>query len=96
MISGGKPTSTSAATATTGGSTSLLDALAAGSFVPVTGGGYSSTAGNYAPTGFPGASGNSVTVNNNFNGIVGDPNAVAEIIDQVVQNAVDRGTLRVA
>jgi hypothetical protein len=78
------------------GTTSLLDALAAGSFVPVTGGGYSSTAGNYAPTGFPGASGNSVTVNNNFNGIVGDPNAVAEIIDQVVQNAVDRGTLRVA
>jgi hypothetical protein len=27
---------------------------------------------------------------------VGDPNAVAELIDQVVQNAVDRGTLRVA
>jgi hypothetical protein len=58
--------------------------------------GYSGGAGDYAPTGFPGASGNSVTVNNNFNGIVGDPNAVAELIDQVVQNAVDRGTLRVA
>jgi len=58
--------------------------------------GYSSNAGNYAPSGFPGASGNSVSVVNNFNGIVGDPNAVAELIDQVVQNAVDRGTLRVA
>jgi hypothetical protein len=96
MIGGGTATSTSAVASTTTGTPSLLDALAAGSFVPVTGGGYSSTAGNYAPTGFPGASGNSVTVNNNFNGIVGDPNAVAEIIDQVVQNAVDRGTLRVA
>lgn len=76
-------------------------ALAKGSFVPVTpdssgGVGYSSNAGNYFPTGFPGASGNSVSVVNNFNGIVGDPNAVAELIDQVVQNAVDRGTLRVA
>ena len=58
--------------------------------------GYSTSAGNYAPSGFPGASGNSVSVVNNFNGIVGDPNAVAELIDQVVQNAVDRGTLRVA
>jgi hypothetical protein len=96
MLGGGTATSTSAVASTTTGTTSLLDALAAGSFVPVTGGGYSSTAGNYAPTGFPGASGNSVTVNNNFNGIVGDPNAVAELIDQVVQNAVDRGTLRVA
>jgi hypothetical protein len=97
MISGGTATSTSATASTTTGTPSLLDALAAGSFVPVVGGGgYSSTAGNYAPTGFPGASGNSVSVVNNFNGIVGDPNAVAELIDQVVQNAVDRGTLRVA
>jgi hypothetical protein len=96
MIGGGTATSTSAVASTTTGTPSLLDALAAGSFVPVVGGGYSTSAGNYAPTGFPGASGNSVTVNNNFNGIVGDPNAVAELIDQVVQNAVDRGTLRVA
>jgi hypothetical protein len=97
MITGGTATSTSATASTTTGTPSLLDALAAGSFVPVVGGGgYSSTAGNYAPSGFPGASGNSVSVVNNFNGIVGDPNAVAELIDQVVQNAVDRGTLRVA
>ena len=97
MIGGGTATSTSAVASTTTGTPSLLDALAAGSFVPIVGGGgYSSTAGNYAPSGFPGASGNSVSVVNNFNGIVGDPNAVAELIDQVVQNAVDRGTLRVA
>jgi len=98
-IGGGTATSTSAVagTATGTGTPSLLDALAAGSFVPIVGGGgYSSTAGNYAPSGFPNASGNSVSVVNNFNGIVGDPNAVAELIDQVVQNAVDRGTLRVA
>ena len=97
MIGGGTATSTSAVASTTTGTPSLLDALAAGSFVPVVGGGgYSSTAGNYAPSGFPGASGNSVSVVNNFTGIVGDPNAVAELIDQVIQNAVDRGTLRVA
>jgi hypothetical protein len=96
MISGGKPTSTSAATATTGGSTSLLDALAAGSFVPIVGGGgYSSTAGNYASSGFPGAQnnggGNTIIVNTG----IGDPNAIAEAIDQVLQDARDRGTLRV-
>jgi len=37
---------------------------------------------------------NQVTVSNNFNGIVGDPNAVAELIEQVLVNAVQRGTLR--
>jgi hypothetical protein len=86
----GSPTPTGTSTPT------LLESLAAGSFAPVVGGGYSSTAGNYAPTGFPGASGNSISVTNNFNGIVGDPNAVAELINEVVQNATDRGTLRVA
>jgi hypothetical protein len=95
MISGGKPTSTSAATATTGGSTSLLDALAAGSFVPVVGGGgYSSTAGNYASSGFPGSAmgggGNTIIVNTG----IGDPNAIAEAIDQVLTDAAQRGTLR--
>jgi hypothetical protein len=95
MISGGKPTSTSAATATTGGSTSLLDALAAGSFVPIVGGGgYSSTAGNYASSGFPGAQnnggGNTIIVNTG----IGDPNAIAEAIDQVLTDAAQRGTLR--
>jgi hypothetical protein len=33
-------------------------------------------------------------ITNNFNGIVGDPNAVAELMNQVLQNAIDRGTLR--
>ena len=98
MIAGGGSTTAAASGAgTSAGTPSLLESLAAGSFVPIVGGGgYSSTAGNYAPTGFPGASGNSVSVTNNFNGIVGDPNAVAELINEVLQNATDRGTLRVA
>jgi len=95
------PTSTPTGTATPLTPTQVNEALAANSFVPIvpgTGGvvGGSTRAGDYAPTGFPGASGNSVSVTNNFNGIVGDPNAVAELINQVVQDATDRGTLRVA
>jgi hypothetical protein len=76
--------------------------LADGSFVPVVPGsggsmGGSSRAGDYAPSGFPGASGNSPSVNltfyNNF-GVVGDPNSAAEVITEIIRNAVDRGTLR--
>jgi len=99
MLGGGTATSTSAVagTATGTGTPSLLDALAAGSFVPVVGGGgYSSTAGNYASSGFPGSAmgggGNTIIVNTG----IGDPNAIAEAIDQVLQDARDRGTLRVA
>ena len=96
MLGGGTATSTSAVASTTTGTPSLLDALAAGSFVPVVGGGYSSTAGNYASSGFPGAQnnggGNTIIVNTG----IGDPNAIAEAIDQVLQDAVSRGTLRVA
>jgi len=96
MIGGGTATSTSAVASTTPGTPSLLDALAAGSFVPVVGGGYSSTAGNYASSGFPGSAmgggGNTIIVNTG----IGDPNAIAEAIDQVLQDARDRGTLRVA
>lgn len=95
MLGGGTATSTSAVASTTTGTPSLLDALAAGSFVPVvagTGGvmGGSSRAGNYAPSGFPGASGNTIIVNTG----IGDPNAIAEAIDQVLRDATDRGTLR--
>jgi hypothetical protein len=39
-------------------------------------------------------SGGGVVVTNNFNGIVGDPNAVAELIEQVIRSSVQRGTLR--
>lgn len=97
MLGGGTATSTSAVASTTTGTPSLLDALAAGSFVPVVGGGgYSSTAGNYASSGFPGSAmgggGNTIIVNTG----IGDPNAIAEAIDQVLQDARDRGTLRVA
>jgi len=95
MIGGGTTTSTSAVTSPTTGTTSLLDALAAGSFVPVVGGGYSTSAGNYASSGFPGAQnngggGNTIIVNTG----IGDPNAIAEAIDQVLVDAVQRGTLR--
>jgi hypothetical protein len=99
MIGGGTGTSTSAVagTATGTGTSSLLDALAAGSFVPIVGGGgYSSTAGNYASSGFPGSAmgggGNTIIVNTG----IGDPNAIAEAIDQVLTDAAQRGTLRVA
>jgi hypothetical protein len=40
------------------------------------------------------SSSNAVNVVNNFNGIVGDPNAVAELIEDVLISAVQRGTLR--
>jgi hypothetical protein len=95
MIGGGTATSTSAVASTTTGTPSLLDALAAGSFVPVVGGGgYSSTAGNYASSGFPGSAmgggSNTIIVNTG----IGDPNAIAEAIDQVLTDAAQRGTLR--
>jgi hypothetical protein len=62
--------------------------------------GYSGNAGNYAPSGFPMGSDRSynpppVNVTNYF-GVVGDPNAAAELMQQTLQNAIDRGTLRVA
>jgi hypothetical protein len=34
-------------------------------------------------------------ITNNF-GVVGDPNSAAELIDQLLQDAISRGTLRVA
>jgi hypothetical protein len=35
-----------------------------------------------------------VTINNNFNGVMGDPNAAAELLNDLFRNAIDRGTLR--
>jgi hypothetical protein len=82
----------------TGTVTSILDKLAAGSFVPVLGGGgYSSTAGNYASSGFPGSAmgyGGGTTVNVTVQAGLGDPNAIAETVTKVIQDAIDRGTLR--
>ena len=40
------------------------------------------------------SSGTPVTIVNNF-GVVGDPNAAAELMNQTFQDAIDRGTLRV-
>ena len=71
-------------------------ALIKGSFVPVgdgAGGG-----GSYASSGFPGSDkGYPATSGNNtiiVNTGIGDPNAIAEAIDQVLRDATDRGTLR--
>ena len=41
------------------------------------------------------SSGTPVTIVNNF-GVVGDPNAAAELMNQTLQDAIDRGTLRQA
>jgi hypothetical protein len=73
--------------------------LAEGSFVPIVPDssgtiGSSSSAGAYASSGFPGADKNNGTVNITVNTGIGDPNAIAEAIEQVVRGAVDRGTLR--
>jgi phage FluMu protein gp41 len=87
-------------------SAEITAAVAAGSFVPVvpgTGGvmGGSANAGAYASYGFPGSdmgySGGTTRVEVTVVApAFTDPNAVAEAIDQYLQNAVDRGTLRVA
>jgi hypothetical protein len=49
--------------------------------------GYAMGAGRYQ------GSAPSVSIVNNF-GVVGDPNAAAELMDQVLTEAVQRGTLR--
>jgi hypothetical protein len=54
--------------------------------------GGSSSAGAYASSGFPGSDKGSVNITVNTG--IGDPNAIAEAIEQVVRGAVDRGTLR--
>jgi hypothetical protein len=86
----------SGGTVATAKTPSLLESLAAGSFVPVvagTGGviGGSTTAGAYASSGFPGS--DKGTVNITVNTGIGDPNAIAEAIDQVLTDARQRGTL---
>ena len=95
MIGGGTATSTSAVagTATSAGTPSLLSMLAAGSFVPVSGGGYSSTAGNYASSGFPGAQNNggvNVVVNA---GTIANPEELTTMIQNAVISLNKRGDL---
>ena len=51
-------------------------------------------AGGKNPFGASSSSGTPVTIVNNF-GVVGDPNAAAELMNQTFQDAIDRGTLRV-
>jgi hypothetical protein len=97
IIGAGAGTSAGTTAGSTAGTPSLLESLAAGSFVPVvagTGGvmGGSSSAGAYASSGFPGSDKSSVNITVNTG--IGDPNAIAEAIEQVVRGAVDRGTLR--
>ena len=50
------------------------------------------TSGGVSPTGSSGGGGNTIIVNTG----IGDPNAIAEAIDQVLTDAAQRGTLRVA
>jgi hypothetical protein len=57
----------------------------------------SASAGDYLSSGFPGAATNDpTTVNITVNTGIGDPNAIAEAIDQVLTDARQRGTLREA
>jgi hypothetical protein len=66
------------------GAAGINAALAAGSFVPVVGGGgYSSTAGNYAPSGFPGAAGVTVVVNA---GTIAAPDDLVVLIKTAIQD----------
>jgi hypothetical protein len=69
------------------GAAGINAALAAGSFVPVVGGGgYSSTAGNYASSGFPGAQKNGdiyVTVNA---GAIADPDGLVTLVKTAIQD----------
>jgi hypothetical protein len=93
------------ATATATETTKILtnaqvnDLLVAGSFVPVvagTGGvmGGSSNAGAYASSGFPGSDkGYGTPVNITVNTGIGDPNAIAEAVVTVINDAARRGTL---
>jgi hypothetical protein len=68
--------------------------------VPSSGGttGYSGNAGNYASFGFPGADRNGGGTPKVEVTVVAppftDPNAIAEAVNQVLQDAIDRGTLR--
>jgi hypothetical protein len=55
--------------------------------------GYSGNAGNYAPSGFPGAGGTTKVEVTVVAPPFTDPNAVAEAINDYLQNARDRGTL---
>jgi hypothetical protein len=90
----GTPTPTPTATGT--GSKSLLDMLAAGSFVPVVGGGgYSSNAGNYASSGFPGSDkgyGSSVVVNVSA-GTIANPDELTTLIQNSLISLNRRGDL---
>jgi hypothetical protein len=95
FMAGGTGTSTAAVTGTgtASGTPSLLSMLAAGSFVPVVGGGYSSTAGNYASSGFPGAQNNggvNVIVNA---GTIANPEELTTMIQNAVISLNKRGDL---
>ena len=90
----GTPTPTP--TATGAGSMSVLDMLAAGSFVPVVGGGgYSSSAGAYASSGFPGSDkgyGSSVVVNVSA-GTIANPDELTTLIQNSLISLNRRGDL---
>jgi hypothetical protein len=86
----GSPTPTGTRTPT------LLESLAAGSFAPVMGGGYSSTAGNYASSGFPGSAkgggGSTVVVNVNA-GTIANPDELTTLIQNSIISLNKRGDI---
>jgi len=88
MSGGGTTTAATSGTGTGAGTPSLLDALAAGSFVPVVGGGYSTSAGNYASSGFPGAQKNGGNISVVVNGAI-DANSTADAILKVLTEAAN-------
>jgi len=95
FIGGGGGTTTAAMSGTgTGAATpTLLESLAAGSFAPVSGGGYSTSAGNYASSGFPGAQKNGgVTVVVNA-GTIANPEELTTMIQSAVISLNKRGDL---
>jgi len=90
---GGTTTAAMSGTGTGAATPTLLESLAAGSFAPVSGGGYSTSAGNYASSGFPGAQKNGgVTVVVNA-GTIANPEELTTMIQSAVISLNKRGDL---
>jgi hypothetical protein len=92
-VTSATPTGTPTATPTATVTKTITELLAAGSFVPVvpgTGGvmGGSSTAGNYASSGFPGAQKNGGNISIVVNGAI-DANSTADAILKVLTDAAN-------
>jgi len=100
IMTGATGTSTAAVTGTgtASGTPSLLSMLAAGSFVPVVGGGYSSTAGNYASrpvqASAMGGGGNTIIVNTGQS--ISSKDDIAREIRKIMREGAQRGAVPAA